>query len=222
MTYGEYLGAWSAVTKWLYHLNSNPDDSSWNASNWTRTWTPTYVDWMFWQGASFNWSARRINLPSNLWWNWGSWWTASLWMKVTSNPWYNTFSELFRLVENATKSAFVIGYFNNGWTIQVSWWRSRINVESECVVNRDLNDWKIYNIVATYTWTTNTVYLNWVSIGTSTSSWNWIGTHTSEGIINRNNLFNWWMDEVIAESKAWTATEVQKYYTMAKGRFGIT
>ena len=222
MTYGEYLGAWSAVTKWLYHLNSNPDDSSWNASNWTRTWTPTYVDWMFWQGASFNWSARRINLPSNLWWNWGSWWTASLWMKVTSNPWYNTFSELFRLVENATKSAFVIGYFNNDWTIQVSWWRSRINVESECVVNRDLNDWKIYNIVATYTWTTNTVYLNWVSIGTSTSSWNWIGTHTSEGIINRNNLFNWWMDEVIAESKAWTATEVQKYYTMAKGRFGIT
>jgi len=222
MTYGEYLWAWSAVTKVLYRLNSNPDDSSWNANNWTRTWTPTYVDWIFWQAASFNWSARRIGLPSNLWWNGGSWWTASLWMKVTSNPWYNTFSELFRLVENATKSAFVIGYFNNGWTIQVSWWRSRINVESECVVNRDLNDWKIYNIVATYTWTTNTVYLNWVSIGTSTSSWNWIGTYTSEGIINRNNLFNWWMDEVIAESKAWTATEVQKYYTMAKGRFGIT
>jgi hypothetical protein len=32
---------------------------------------------------------------------------------------------------------------------------------------------------------------------------------------------NYILDEVIIENRAWSATEIKKYYTYARGRFGI-
>ncbi|HEY0029137.1 MAG TPA: LamG-like jellyroll fold domain-containing protein [Bacteroidia bacterium] len=73
---------------------------------------------------------------------------------------------------------------------------------------------------------TSKIYVNGVLRGSATGS----GTTTSAGIpgVNRFTIGNQrslsiaaWikMDEVIVEEREWSASEIRKYYTQAKGRF---
>ena len=67
MSLGEFLGSWSAVTKWLYKLDNNANDSSGNWANWTAT-NVAYVSGKIWSNCwQFNNTSSKITTAVTLW-----------------------------------------------------------------------------------------------------------------------------------------------------------
>jgi len=227
MTYGEYLGAWSAVTKGLYRFNGNANDSSWNTNTLTPTWTPTYVDWVFWQGINFNGTSQYVRRSDILWFNinWNNNITISCWFNLSVLPTAGNSMCLFMMAMDPvswTRYFYRYNIINNAGVYS-------INSASRATFTFTPVVWTWYNFVfTTNTSQNNIIYLNWVSVASNTAN-------DSAGAINNPNFsvwvtwfgspfdyLNWKMDEVIVDNRVRTPQEVQKYYTMAKGRFGIT
>lgn len=214
----EYLGAWSSTTKLLLHLNWNANDSSWNWNNWT----PTNITWVGWKigswSASFNGSNSLINLPLNII-NWTSF-TFSGFIKpaVTSGRAY-----YIRALYNPVDSPEIRIYINNNsiyfaiydwWAYQCEYWipyTDTINFHHICWACRT-NSFKLYidwiEKLSDTSWSFN---INWVSLH---SIW-YYGINGS----TEYQKFNWLIDEVIIENRAWTPEEVRKYYTYSQWRF---
>lgn len=215
MSLWEYLWAWPATTKGLYHLNGNSTDSSGNGNNWTDT-NVSYVAGKFWQCASFNGSSSYITTSSAvITWNVWAWTTISFRMywdnytncvPINHFSWSNYYSDIF--IESTTK--IYPRLFSYTWTLSGSY---------------TLQTGKRYHIVMTWSWTTEYCYINWELIFTRTWCTDW--TPTWNFTIWRNahlwwrNYFDWLIDEVIVENRVWTPVEIQKYYTYAKWRFWI-
>lgn len=232
MSLWEFLGWWSSITKGLYHLNGNGNDSSWNWNNWTAT----NVTWVAWRNgswaASFNWSSSKITAsytPLNF--ERTDSWTILLWAKPTSLP----ASDAMFYCHQASWGTYQ-GYnfrLNNSWQLLVNltsnyWTNNYLEAASpsSTVVTWS---WNLY--AYTYNWNSNTswitFYKNWVALST-TSNFNslsaTIQTTNWITIWNRNTeslYYNWLMDELIIENRAWSSAEVKKYYTYSKWRFGI-
>ena len=222
-----YLWAGSWITKWLYHLNGNSNDSSGSWNNWTDS-NVSYVAGKFWQCGSFNGSSSKIVLPTismnNI--------TLSYWVKLTNLPspynrwwiscWWVDLHKWFELLLYTwiswETSACAEAY--------VRWWTTNcLNYNTTYT----LNTWIRYNVMMTRDWNIIKTYIDWVLRATRTYSWAgnidmwWyginIGTRTSW-----NNFIRWvdWLiDEVIIENVARTAEQIKKYYTYTKWRFGI-
>lgn len=229
MSLWEYLWAGSAITKWLYHLNWDANDSSGNGNNWTAS-NVTRVDWKIGSLAgSFNGSSSQIQTANN-WWITGAL-TISCWCKADvltnnyisvawqrsnapNNRWY--YYVWVRYDSINLNAGFGIGNTAGNTVLANSWVLLSTNVR--------------YNLVWTFTWDTTTnwikIYINWEFKWQTTFVWS-VPTTTYEHYIGcaRNwwvvDRFDWIIDEVIIENRAWTPVEVQKYYTNAKWRFWI-
>lgn len=229
MTFWEYLWAGSWITKGLWHLNGNSNDSSGNGNNWTDT-NVTY--WLaygkFWQGALFNGSSSKIDLPD--------WWTLNV-TNATIIVWVKTTTKGRMIVSNYTQKSNIVMWFqffmSSLWYVRLTSWRWTGVVDwtdfKSCDWNIDYSDWNRHLIVWTSNGSTLSVYWDWVLQNTVSRAY-WISYNSyCRANIGCNEYEPWTIidyrngsiDEVIIENRAWTATEINKYYTYTKGRFWI-
>jgi hypothetical protein len=213
---------------WLYHLDWNSNDSSWNWNNWT----PLNVSWVWgkvWSwSASFNWSnTSYINLwnPSalNIIWNI----SITAYFKINAEP---ALSAIYTIVEkwyDWTSEQYTIIYTQSTpwvYTIRVatynnSWW------EKSAIYNIRLTIWVFYRVKWIFNWSAWKLFLNWVEVASTTttqwpysSTWNvyiWI----SNIAWSLDRFINWVIDEVIIENRSWLASDEKRQYTASKWRF---
>lgn len=211
-TLWEYLWAGSAVTKWLYHLNWNSNDASGNGNNGTAT-NVTWVDGRFWKCASLSW------------WTSGLISMSSAWMSLTTfnhSAWFYT----------GSTSIQAITWWSSNWcpNINLVSWKITLARQNQLelissTIDYPLNSRVFVSVNYTQSWWSWDIelYVDWQLNNTNTIT-NTFSTYWNFQIWRYATFwtFNWQIDEVIIENRAWTPEEVQKYYTYAKGRFGIT
>lgn len=236
LTLGEYMGAGSGTTKLLLHLNGSSTDSSGNSNNGIIVGASS-VDAKFGKGYYFanpSSTAAAINyiyVPNSSSMNPGS-------SDLTLGIWFKT---------SATgRSQAIIFKYNSlnhknllGFEIDASYYfkgiiRDGNNNNISTTSPNTVNDGKWHSAIQTRVGTTGSLYLdgNLVdtntnsSIGTinlnSSGSYWWIGCYSTSTLpsTGSNNSYNGYLDEHFLEiGKGWTASEVKKYYTYAKGRF---
>ena len=217
-TLGEYLGAGSGTTKLLLHLNGNSTDSSGNSNNGTDTAiTYSQANGKFGQGAGFNGSSSKINCGTSagLLLNIFTW---SFWVNL---PNYNKYSALAETNTSAAGGALLRINGTTGILVLVKTNIVDIGQSTDAV---PVGVWT--NVIVTYNSTTGAYafYINSKNAGSGTNAQTFVHHDFSIGIIYNTpvvDFFNGLLDEVIVENIAWTPQQVQKYYTFAKGRFGI-
>ena len=218
MALWEYLWSWSGITKWLYHLNWNANDSSWNGNHGTAT-NITWVGWKLWSGAaSFNGSSSVITLPNNLWYTY-NWAITFLWWLRPNTTTTNNNCPVC-LLESTWQTWFLLSFMASN---VIHYW-----VEKSCV------GW-----IPTYTYATPTdrwthfavtlnngtakLYINSELKASWTNTWAWFCNS-----LNTWHLwdwptfrwkYNWKMDEAKVELKEFTAAEIKKHYTYSLWRF---
>lgn len=223
MSLWEYLGAWSWTTKWLYHLNWDATDSSGNWNNWTLVWT-TYWIWKLWSGsASFDWD-DYITL--------NSFWITS---PITISAWIKTATKGKMIFADYTQASNLVAWYqlnmNASWYIQfVSWKNTWVVLGTDyavCSWTTDIATNTRVNVMWVWDWTNLKTYTNWLQ----SSSCAWANAPVYNASIRcriwcneyvpniRIDFFNWQIDEVIIENRAWTAEEIRRYYTYASWRF---
>lgn len=205
-----YLGS----TKAYYPLNGNSNDFSGNTNTGTDT-AITYPQGRFGQGARFNGSTSQINL-GNSGVNVGTGdFTVSCWYYLDSS-----FADGGYIIMRASGASPFVQYLiypsvaNSGFVFQMNntaaGATNSINA-SGLAVNR----W--YHLMATISGTTMTLYVNG---NPRTSQATFSGTRCNLSINSTLGLrdgggataANGIIDEVIIESRAWTAKEVETYY----------
>lgn len=215
-TLGEYLGSGSGVTKLLLHLNGNSTDSSGNSNSGTDTAiTYSQANGKFGQGAGFNGSSSKIDCG-----NVNSFtgdFTMSVWSKIGAA------GEMYfisKVSANGTDQNLQFGFTNNNYLLLGFYSDDLIysTTDSETGV------W--HNYIATYNYTakTKTLYKDGKYLTSANGSGN-PNFGTASLVLGYNSgltkWFNGSIDEVIIENRAWSASEVKKYYTYSRGRFGI-
>lgn len=224
MTNGEYLGAGNGTTKLLLHLNGNSTDSSGNGNNGTDTnITYSQANGKFGQGAGFNGTSSVVNF-SSFGITGNSARTYGVWIKPSS---VNVLRCIMGCVPNTLKAGKTCMLYQAvvaSGDIMIVFNAADFHTAGSKII---ANEWNF--ICFTYNGTSLTtdnvkIYINGVSqsltkLGTTT---------TADTLPDKNRLgyddmagryFNGAIDEVIIENRAWTASEVKKYYTYAKGRF---
>lgn len=229
MSLGEYIGAGASTTKLLLHLNGNSTDSSGNGNNGTDTAiTYSQANGKFGQGAGFNGSSSKIVIADNPSLRISGNITMSFWAYLTSRPTSNGLLYTFISKKyNGVNQGYYFDLFNNTGT----------NTIIRCGSYSQPVD---YNTVSNFTNSELNVWVNWVGIYDGTAwklykNGNLISsTNRASGAISSNEevdigslsfqgsfarYLNGTIDEVIIENRAWSASEVKKYYTHTKGRF---
>lgn len=228
MSLWKYMGAGSTVTKWLYHLDGNSNDSSGNANNGTDT-NISYVDWKILQCAS--WSATwYISLPLNIIWNWD--YTIAQRVNITTRPANGANYVLYHWSPNSNFPAQFVDLtnINGNATYRV---RNRVtntaNSEFQLSYESPYADYEnVWSwIVATKISNVLHLYINGDEKGTPvTVTWtantdDFKCTIWAAYFWSYSSHINGKIDELIIENRAWTAAEVRKFYTYSKWRFGI-
>lgn len=214
----EWISYWELVatanTKLLLHLNGNSTDASGNGNNGTDI-NITYVNGVFGQGASFNGSSSRINIPD------------STSLNMTTN-----FTVSMRVNTNTLTSAPVLAI---KWWYQINWWYCEIQSAWSFALITNVSWW--YTAVMSTTWLITNGSRTHLTFVKSWTSWylykNWtivpLSTNNSLNISASSNplylwTYNWTqsrldgrLDEVIIQDRAWSATEVLNYYNQSKG-----
>lgn len=224
MSLGEFQP--TSSTKWLMHLNGNANDSSGNWYNWTAS-NVTRADGFLWQWGSFNGTTSDISYANNLWITWGNI-TMIGWAKFAWSPSNATWRCIASQWDTGTQVQYNMVYHNNVWwgTQGIQFARNRNSSATNQVLYTVTLSTSAWHMIAlTYDWTNIIGYLNWIAVGSTASSgsgsswwsshaqigkaWTWFGDYYLSGLV----------DEVIIENRAWTAAELQKYYTYTKWRF---
>lgn len=222
MTLGEYLP--NSNTKLLLHLNGNSTDSSGNGNNGTDTAiTYSQANGRFGQGAGFNGTTSKIvnsmsYVPTNK--------TISIWFKTSVN---NAYQELFSQNRWVSASNYDTQEFRltNSGKISYTEANNAFNSSLISAASYPTSSW--VNVVVTTSGTSWKLYVN----GTNTD--NATLTNISNFTVDTNGtvigayagqpspvfFFNGSIDEVKIDNYAWTPQQVAKYYSYAKGGFGI-
>lgn len=229
-TLGEYLGAGSGTTKLLLHLNGNSNDSSGNENNGTDTNTTYSQDnGKFGQGVECA-TNGRVYIADNLGIN-GSNITISVWLKATSEVLSDDYNIVAGQGDATSKVYQQIIYRNVAGTNSFLFSRNKLGVsatQASYVITLDTD--KIYNVIYTYDGTNVRGYLNGSLVaGPSAASGNGTdsksGNHCGINIEVYNsivyNVGATTADELIIENRAWSDSEIKKYYTYTKGRFNL-
>ena len=226
-TLGEYIGAGSGTTKLLLHLNGNSTDSSGNGNNGTDTAiTYSLANGKFGQGAGFYGTTSYISNGNIASFEYNQPFTIIGWIKNNGTVSQNIISKQ----QSATPYAgYGIGTSASGYPQVFLYGDS--NGAFIKTSSRLLND-KLHMIAMTYDGS-NTInglkmYIDGALENTTTdgniaftSSIISTASFQLSGRGGANQLFNGYMDEILIENRAWSASEIKKYYTYAKGRFGI-
>lgn len=228
--FGQYVGAGSATTKLLYHLNGNSTDVSGNSNNGTdANITYSLANGKFNQGAGFNGSSSKITSASNSGISGDVVFTISFWYKPSAQA--TTIPILqFGVGSNSVYTNVTIfnGYQQLGdlcvmWKGGASGWT--------CTTSNTLiqnNIWNYITIVKTAgnPRTTTLFYVNGILYGNAaTGSTTTPNITNSKFILGYDTLTNLWgvfsIDEIVVDNVAWDAIKINKILTMGKGRFGI-
>ena len=229
----EYIGAGSGTTKLLLHLNGNSTDSSGNGNNGTDTnITYSLANGKFGQGAGFNGSSSRIQIPYSATLDSGTGgFSISCWFKTTQAT-----SGLFYYRQEASGSHYQIQILGIGSATAGKPYfalRGSENNYYDLSTNNAYNDGSWHHIVGVYGGSSDKNLLIYVdgsldnstSIATaqtitySSSTVLSIGRWYQSWASNACDYYNGSLDEMIFETKAWTAAEIKKYYTNSLGRF---
>lgn len=229
MSFGEYLGAGASVSKLILHLNGSSVDSSGNGNNGTDTGITYGKQYgKFNEGALFT-QTSRINIASKDYFNLQSQFTIIAWIYPTSNGnstmYTNTICQKDQYpgtgrcftfarvgtadIGNVGKLRFVYNILNN------------ISVYSTGLV--PLNEWSLVAIVSTQG--SYAFFRNGNNIGSGNINITPQATGTLQLTIGAldQSIYTGSLigkiDEVIIENRAWTETEIKKYYTNSLGRF---
>jgi len=219
MAFWEYIWSWPTITKWLYHLNWNALDSSWNWNNWTAT-NVTYSFSRAWSnGAYFQASpSSYIESSSNLWISWNASRTYNVWFKkitmsagtqVICCTWVES-------VNNALSSLELQLTSSNVYYLYHSWWFQ----DTQSPVNHTCDsNWHMATM--TYDWTNVKLYFDWVleisqarSLNTTNALWK---LHRRPTWLMSEDMY---IDECVMEVwTAWSYEKIKKEYTKWKWRF---
>jgi hypothetical protein len=230
---GEFLGSGASTTKLLLHLNGNSTDSSGNNNNGTDTSiTYSQANGKFGQGAGFNNTpSSYIGFGNVCAFDYNQAFTISCWLKNNQTASCNIIS---KQQNSGDFLGYGLGVNSAGTKLQYFLFRVISGLGKGFIVDfpDDYND-KIYHICVSYDGSNTQdgikLYVDGVEVvktsiqNTPFSSTTIVSTTAFQisGRGGANNLWKGIIDEVIVEAGAWSASEVKKYYTYAKGRFGI-
>ena len=218
MALWQYLGAWSWVSKWIYHLDWNANDSSGNSANGTAT----NITWQWW--TIWTWSALFVRT------------SASKIVTPFADPWSaSTFIWKIKTTTSASSTNEYTFITKRNWTFTfqftMKWWLSSNKIHLNdwgvtwtTIATSAINDWKWHTVAMVMSnSTTATVYTDgnqtWTSssfsfVTQSFSNWNLLWDFNTWW-----RAFDWSMDEFIVENRAWTASEIRKYHTYSRWFF---
>jgi hypothetical protein len=221
MSLGEYLGAGSATTKLLLHLNGNSDDGSGNGNHGSNVGINFGKQYgKFNEGAYFNGSNSDIS--SNVSIDVIGGFTIIMWRYVINSA---SFRNLLSKCTNnqahpfdiyvVSGSATVQFYVGNGTdqgsgmnltlsnVVEFNKWQCwAFTVDSSKKIKGFVNGRKVNELIV----------LKQIADGSNPVK---LGIR-DDGFVRMYG----YADETIIENKVWTEEEVQKYYTNAVGRFG--
>lgn len=218
MALWEYLWAGNSKTLWLYHLNWNANDNSWNANNWT----PTNITWQWgkiWSwSAYFNWTTSIITIP-----NQASQEIQTLtWALSIRNDTYKSmiykrnwyFS--FNIAYNIWIYSWWVYFIQQNWstTLMNAWieYTQTTWIYRRVVIKKEPSLWTIYDN-GKKIWT-----LTWYTIPYSTGDKN---CFIWKNPLNTTETMTWNIDELIFENVAWTDNQAIKDYTYSRGFYAI-
>jgi len=223
MSLGEYLWAGTSISKWIYHLNWNSNDSSGNGYNWTDT-NITYANGINGtQLATFNGTTSKIAVWNDRWGFTGDFTVAFKFIPNNLTT-YQTLLSNFNINPSVTYWYWWIARLSNTWKIEL------VIANDSSVLLSDtttLSTWVKYNVVIKrVNWAWSYIYINWVLTASNTSTFNqWYSgvAHSTIWWLEylwwsyiTEQFFNWSIDEVICENVAWTDTQIQRYNTFSK------
>lgn len=195
--------------------------------------TPTADTIYYNKFKSENWSGRYVD--TGVAFESGSF-TVSLWAKAArefsyGNGWFWTLIGKYRWWAGGSQEAFILGVSCRGHDSQLAglWLRDLNRLESDDDIEHTrMNPGEWHQIVATYD--ANTKILSFATDGvvriTKNKNFWAYGNHSFYvGAINDVNwitgYFDWNIEEVILEKKAWSAEKIVDYYNSTKWQFWL-
>jgi len=218
---GVYLGAGTATTKVLWHMEGNSNDSSGNGNNGTDT-TVSYglANGKFGQGASLG-GASKIVKATNLGIAGTGAVTISGWWKLTAEIASSYFCFWNFLSTLTAARQFSLYYNYNAGTRRLELWGAAGVTYS---YNISLGNTQYYNFIATRASGSGgniALYINGnVVIAPAASATNTTASDTFGWCFDHGSAFCPSVtDEAIVENVVWIPSQIKKYYTFARGRF---
>lgn len=212
MTLGEYLP--NSNTKLLLHLNGNSTDSSGNGNNGVDTAiTYSQANGKFGQGAGFGSTSKILKTSfSSTGQHNGTW---SQWIKTATTTGQQT------IIEHDDSASLMINIEVYNHKIRVGTWNGSTDPVLSSGASVDDGVW--HNVIVTKNGAGVIIYVDGNNSGAANLNDITFGGNFCVGRDNVNNVnsFIGSIDEVIYEPRVWSASEIKKYFTMAKGRFGI-
>jgi hypothetical protein len=214
MSLGEYLGAGSGVTKLLLHLNGNSNDDSGNSNNGSAS-NVSFVSDKFGQCGSFNGSNSKIDLPFIL--------SGSV-PNMTISFWVKTTQSYAKLVAQRSAVSTSGQWVTEIYDGKLHFWDYSTSYGFYTFSTLSINggNW-IHCVFVKISGTSGIIYLN----GSLDSSHTGANRNYNSSLVSavgynrRDNIeyYNGLIDEIIVETRAWSAEEIKRYYTYAQGRF---
>jgi len=209
-----------------YYKLENVNDSGPSGFNLTNVGTTTFVAGKFTNCANFvKTSGQYLYVNNNLGIDGGNC-TFSFWLYLASSPAAGVYYSLFRQTSATAHASYAVEYYNDSGTLKLYVDRNKEYVAHQAAtITRTLPTTTWLHYCYTYNGTAVVFYENGVQIGTVNASGN--GTTSTDNYIVLGSFItgaavdplNGRLDEFIAESRAWTAGEVAKYYENSKGQF---
>lgn len=221
---GEYLA--NSYTAGYWRLNGNSTDLSANANNGTDaniTYGTSYG--RFGQGASFNGSSSKISMPDNSSLRPASALTVSVWFKTSSTA---------QVVIAGNYNYIASGANGGDYGYQMCLYQNKLfpivcrqSAVSYLQGATTINDGNWHNAILVWNGSNIYIYLDGKSDATPTSCASISYSTTMYPRIGYQDdsrgtgyyPFDGSIDEVIIESRAWSAQQIRNYYTQSKGRF---
>lgn len=203
-------------TAWYSSDGTQDCDYSWKWNNGTKSWTVNFTtSWNLTYAETTSYNSWYVSFPISMW---GSAYTISSWINITSLPsetwrWYSILWIWNIAVALCARSD---GGGSNKFVAVVVSTKDWI---STAVVSA--NTW--YNVVWIFTTSWMKLYVNWTQVYSDSSSYSisW----SSWKIFSRDALtawdYHWKLSEVIIENRAWTADEIAEYYKQTKWNYGL-
>lgn len=218
MAIWQYLWAGSSKTLWLYHLDWNANDSSWNSNNWI----PTAITWVWgkiWSwAAQFNWTTSVITILNQA----AQEIQTLTWALTIKNDTYKSmiykrnWYASFNIAYNIWIYSLWVYFIQQNWSStlmnlwiefpQSTWIHKRIVIKKEPTLWTLYQDWKK---IWTLTWY-NILYSTW-----DKNNFVW------KNPLNTTETITWNIDEIIFENVGWTDTQVMKDNTYSRGLYAI-
>ena len=223
MSLGEYIP--TSNTKLLLHLNGNSTDSSGNGNNGTDTNITYGLGYgRFGQGASFNGSNSRININDSETFNFAANnFTISCFVKrSTTNVEHGIMGQCDSAFSAGSVAFFL--HITNANVLRAAIYNS--SNSTVVIASTATVDANWHHILFQRSGNNLYLYMDNKLMATQDCTGFTIKNSTSKlaiGILGESPYgpFSGNIDEVIIENRAWSASEINKYYTMTKGRFGI-